>query len=592
GNHFLEVIARLKPGVSLKQTQAEMDTIAARLEKQYPTYNTRRGAVVIPLHEQVVGEIKPALLILLGAVGFVLLIACANVANLLLARAAVRQKEIALRLALGASRSRLTRQFLTESVLLALFGAGLGLLLALAGIQVLKTFIPVTIAQVETITIDGRVLVFTLFVAFVTGIAFGLVPAIQSSHFNLNDTLKEGGRDSGGGNKGNRIRGLLVIGEVAISFVLLIGAGLLINSFLHLRNLDPGFRSDHLLTMKVNLSEVKYPDRERRAAFFDEVMRRVHGLPGVQSAAVAGNLPLTYNGDSMNISVEGVPDPPPDQQPDVIFRAIGPGYFATMGIPIVRGRDFADQDNGDSKDVVIISEKTAQQFWPGQDPIGKRLKPGSSTSNSPWREVIGIVKDVRQNDFVASPKRQMYFTYRQLKNVAANAIVVRTSIEPMSLAAPVRNAIWSADKDQTVADIDTMDHIVAQAVARQRFSMLLLGLFAALALLLASIGIYGVVSYSVAQRTREIGIRIALGARRADVLQMTVKQALKLVGVGMMIGLAAAFLLTRVLASLLFGISATDPITFVGISVVLLAVAILASYVPALRATRVDPIVA
>jgi putative ABC transport system permease protein len=590
GNHFLEVIARLEPRVTLKQAQAEMDTIAARLEKQYPTYNTRRGAVVVPLHEQVVGEIRPALLILLGAVAFVLLIACADVANLLLARAAIRQKEIALRLALGASRSRLTRQFLTESVLLALFGGGLGLLLALAGIQVLKTLIPVTIAQVETITINGTVLVFTLFVALVTGIAFGLVPAIQGSHFNLNDTLKEGGSGSGGGSKGNRIRGLLVIGEVAVSFVLLIGAGLLINSFLHLRNLDPGFRSDHLLTMKVNLSEVKYPDRERRAAFFDEVMRRVRELPGVRSAAVAGNLPLTYNGDSMNISVEGVPDPPPDQQPDVIFRAIGPGYFATMGIPIVRGRDFTDQDKGDSKDVVVISEKTAQHFWPGQDPIGKRLKPG--TSNSPWREVIGIVKDVRQNDFVASPKRQMYFTYRQLKNIPANALVVRTSIEPMSLAAPVRNAIWSVDKDQTVADIDTMDHIVAEAVARQRFSMLLLGLFAALALLLASIGIYGVMSYSVAQRTREIGIRIALGARRADVLQMTVKQALKLVGVGMMIGLAAAFLLTRVLASLLFGVSATDPITFIGISVVLLAVAILASYVPALRATRVDPIVA
>jgi putative ABC transport system permease protein len=592
GNHFLEVIARLKPGITLKHAQAEMDTIAARLEKEYPSYNLRRGAVVVPLHEQLVGDIKPALLILLGAVGFVLLIACANVANLLLARAAARQKEIALRLALGASRSRLTRQFLTESVLLALFGAGLGLLLALAGIRVLKTFIPVSIAQVDAITIDGTVLLFTLLIALVTGIAFGLVPAIQGSRFNLNDSLKESGRDSSGGGKGNRIRSLLVIGEVAVSFVLLIGAGLLINSFLHLRNLDPGFRSDHLLTMKVNLSDVKYPDRERRAAFFDEVMRRVNQLPGVHSAAVAGNLPLTYNGDSMSISVEGVPDPPPDQQPDVIYRAIGPGYFSTMGIPMVRGRDFTAQDNGDSKDVVIISEKTAQQFWPGQDPIGKRLKPGLSTSSSPWREVIGIVKDVRQNDFVASPKRQMYFTYRQLKNTAANALVVRTNIEPMSLATPVRNSIWSVDKDQTVADIDTMDHIVAQAVARQRFSMLLLGLFAALALLLASIGIYGVMSYSVAQRTREIGIRIALGARRIDVLQMTVKQALKLVGMGMIIGLVAAFLLTRVMATLLYGISATDPVTFIGISVVLLAVAILASYVPALRATRVDPMTA
>jgi predicted permease len=592
GNHFLEVIARRRPGVTLKQAQAEMETISARLAQQYPDYNTRIGAVVVPLQEQVVGDIKPALLILLGAVGFVLLIACANVANLLLARAAVRQKEIAVRLALGASQSRLIRQFLTESILLAMFGAGLGLLLAFFGLRALRTFIPASISQVETINIDARVLIFTVLVAVVTGIAFGLAPAIHGSHLNLNDTLKEGGRDSVGGSKGNRARGLLVIAEVAVSFVLLVGAGLLINSFFHLRNLDPGFRADHLLTMKVDLSEVKYPDRERRAAFFDEVMRRVRELPGVRSAAVAGNLPLTYNGDSMTISVEGVPDPPTDQRPDVIFRAIGPGYFNTMGIPIVRGQDFTDQDKPDAKDVVVISEKTAQQFWPGQDPIGKRLKPGSSTSKSEWREVIGIVKDVRQNDLIAPPKMQMYFTYRQVENIAANALVVRTTIEPMSLAGSVRNAIWSVDKDQTVADIDTMDHIVAAAVARQRFSMVLLGVFAALALLLASVGIYGVMSYSVTQRTREIGIRMALGARRADVLQMTVRQGLKLVGAGMILGLGAAFLLTRVMATLLYGISATDPMTFIGISVVLLAVAILASYVPALRATKVDPITA
>jgi putative ABC transport system permease protein len=592
GNHFLEVIARMKPGITLKQAQAEMETIAARLAQQYPDYNTRLGAVVVPLHEEVVGDIKPALLVLLGAVGFVLLIACANVANLLLARAAVRQKEIALRLALGASRSRLMRQFLTESVLLAVFGAGLGLLLALGGIRILKTFIPATISQVQTINIDARVLIFTALVAILTGIGFGLAPALQASHLNLNDTLKEGGRDAGGGRKGNRLRDLLVIGEVAVSFVLLIGAGLLINSFFHLRNLEPGFRADHLLTMKVDLSEVKYPDRERRAAFFDEVIRRVRALPGVQSAAVAGNLPLTYNGDSMNISVEGVPDPPPDQRPDVIFRANGAGYFGTMGLSIIRGRDFTDQDKADSKNVVVISEKTAQHFWHGQDPIGRRLKPGSSTSNTPWREVIGIVRDVRQNDFIAAPKMQMYFTYRQLKDLAPNALVIRTSIEPLSLAASARDAIWSVDKDQTVADIDTMEHIVAEAVARQRFSMLLLGLFATLALLLASVGIYGVMTYSVAQRTHEIGIRIALGARRADVLQMTIKQGLRLVGAGMILGLAAAFILTRVLESLLFGISATDPVTFFGISLVLLAVAILASYLPALRATKVDPIIA
>jgi putative ABC transport system permease protein len=592
GNHFLEVIARMKPGVTLKQAQAEMDTIATRLAQQYPDFNTRRGAVVVPLHEQIVGDIKPALLILLGAVGFVLLIACANVANLLLARAAVRQKEIALRLALGASRSRLTRQFLTESVLLAAIGAGFGLLFAWGGIRLLKTFIPATTSQVQTMNIDASVLIFTAVVTVLTGIAFGLVPAIQGSHLNLNDTLKEGGHDFAGGSKRNRARNLLVIGEVAVSFVLLIGAGLLINSFIHLRNLHPGFRADHLLTMKVDLSEMKYPDGERRSAFFDEVLRHIRVLPGVQSVAGAGNLPLTYSGDSASIAVEGIPDPRPDQWPDVIYRAIGPGYFDTMGISLIRGRDFTDQDRTDSKNAVVISEKTAQHYWPGQDPIGKRLKLGTTASEGPWREVIGVVKDVRQNDFIAQPKMQMYFTYRQLKNLSANALIVRTSVEPMSLATSVRNAIWAVDKDQPVADIDTMDHIVAEAIARQRFSMLLLGIFAALALVLAAVGIYGVMSYSVAQRTHEIGIRMALGARRADVLQMTVKQGLKLVSVGMILGLAAAFLLTRVLASLLFGISATDPITFIGISSVLLVVAILASYIPALRATKIDPIVA
>jgi predicted permease len=592
GTHFLDVVARIKPGMTLKQAQAEMETIAARLSKQYPKSNMRIGATVSPLHEEIVGDIKAALLILLGAVGSVLLIACANVANLLLARAAVREKEIALRLAMGASRSRLTRQLLTESILLAFLGGGFGLLLALAGVRMLKTFVPSMILQIQAINIDGKVLVFTASIALLTGIVFGLAPVIHASHSNLNESLKEGGRDSAVGKKGNRLRGLLVIGEVAVSFILLIGAGLLINSFLHLRNLDPGFRSDHLLTMKVDLSELKYPDGEQRSVFFDEVLRRIRVLPGVQSVAVAGNLPLTYNGDSATIAVEGIPDPPLDQWRDVIYRAIGPGYFSTMGIRMIRGRDFTDQDRADSTKVVVISEKTAQHYWPGQDPIGKRLKLGATASDIPWREVIGVVKDVRQNDFIAQPKMQMYLPYRQMKDLAANALVVRTSVEPMSLATSVRNAIWAVDKDQPVADIDTMDHIVSEAIARQRFSMLLLGIFAALALMLAAVGIYGVMSYSVAQRTHEIGIRMALGARPADVLQMTVKQGLKLVSVGMILGLVAAILLTRVLVSLLYGISATDPITFVGISLVLLAVAILASYIPALRATKVDPIIA
>ena len=592
GNHFLEVIARMKPGVTLQQAQAEMSTIAARLAQQYPEENLRVGSVVTALQEQVVGDIKPALLVLLGAVGFVLLIACANVANLLLARAAARQKEIALRLALGAGRSRLTRQFLTESVLLAVTGGAVGLLLSIAGLRVLKTFIPDTISQAQAISIDAKVLVFTGLVALVTGIIFGLAPAMQVSHLDINDTLKEGGRDAAGGTRGNRIRALLVIGEIAVSFVLLMGAGLLINSFMHLRNLHPGFRANHLLTMKIPLSEVKYPDKERRSPFYAEVLRRVQALPGVQSAAVAGNLPLTYDGDSMPIGIEGRTDPPPDQRPDVILRVVGPGYFSTMGIPLVRGRDFREQDKADSARVVIVSEKTARHFWPGENPIGKRLKPGSTNRNIPWIEIIGVVKDVRQNDFVSEPKMQMYIPYQQLNSFAPNALVVRTNVEPLSLTGAVRNAIWAVDKDQPVSNLRSMDEIVSEAVARQRFSMLLLGIFAALAMVLAAVGIYGVMSYSIAQRTREIGLRIALGAQKSDVLKMILRQGLRFVAAGLAIGLAASFVLTRVMASLLFGISATDPATFVSISLMLIAVALLASYIPAVRAMKIDPMLA
>ncbi len=592
GSHYLEVIARMKSGVTLPKARAEMDTIAARLAQQYPDVNARRGAVVTPLHEEIVGNMKPALLILLGAVAFVLLIACANVANLLLARAAARQKEIALRLALGADRARLTKQLLVESVLLSLIGGVVGLGLAYLGLNVLARFIPQDVARADAITIDAKVLLFTLAVAVVTGLIFGLAPATQASHFNLNETLKEGGRDSSASVRGKRLRNSLVIAEVAISFILLIGAGLLINSFVHLRTLNPGFRADHLLTLNVDLSVVKYPDTQRRTTFFEEVIHRVQTLPGVRSAAVAGNLPFTYNGDSTLIAVQGIPDPPIDQWPDVIYRTIGPGYFATMGIPLVRGRDFNDQDKLNTMPVVVISEKTAKHYWPNQDPIGKSLKVGATTSDGPWRTVIGVVKDVRQNDFIAEPKMQMYFSYRQVKELVANALVVRTLVDPLSLGTSVRNAIWAVDKDQPVANIDSMEHIVAGAVARQRFSMLLLAIFAGLALVLAAVGIYGVMSYSVAQQTHEIGIRIALGAKRSDVLKMTLSQGLKLVGLGLACGLIVAFALTRVMASMLFGISATDPITFLGISFVLLAVALLASYIPALRATHVDPMIA
>jgi len=592
GNHYLRVIARLKPGVSMEAARSQMSTIAARLAHQYPEFNSQVGSVIRSMREEVVGDVRPALLVLLGAVGCVLLIACANVANLLLARAAVRQKEIALRLALGAGRSRLVRQFLTESLLLGTLGGVFGLLLAGFGLEVLRRFIPNAIPHPEAIGIDLRVFLFAILISALTALAFGLVPAMQALRFDLNATLKEGGRDSSSGAGRQRLRSMLIVGEIAVSFVLLIGAGLLINSFLHLRNLDPGFRSENLLAMKVDLPELKYSDPTRRSTFYEELLRRVRELPGVSAAAVASNLPLTYDGDSIDISVEGQPDPPPNERPSVITRVVSPGYFETMGIPLVRGHEFTAKDNEKTVPGVVISEKTARYFWPNENPLGKRLKPGSSTSSSRWRQVIGIVKDVRQNDFVADPGLQIYLAYRQVDAFPPNALVLRTTVDPMSLGPAVRRVVQEVDKDQPVSDIRTMSEIVSAAVARQRFSMLLLGIFAAVALTLAGIGIYGVMSYSVAQRTREIGIRMALGAQKSDVLKMTIGQGLQLVIVGVVIGLAAALVLTRVMSSLLFGVSATDPTTFVTISLILLSVALTASYVPALRSMKVDPVIA
>jgi putative ABC transport system permease protein len=593
GAHYLEVIARIKTGTTLEQAQAEMTTIADRLQQQYPGTNTSIGAVVTPLHEQMVGKIKSTLFVLLGAVAFVLLIACANVANLLLARAAVRQKEIALRLALGASRARLIRQFLTESVLLASLGGVVGLLLSLAGLNVLKGFIPPNVSQAQTIAIDAKVLIFTVLVSLVTGLIFGIAPALQAAHFNLNDTLKESGRDSAAGSRGNRIRGLLVISEVAVSFILLIGAGLLINSFLHLRNVDPGFRAEKVLTMRIVLPEVRYPDSKVRAPFYDELIRRVEVLPGVTSAAVVTDVPLTNSGNSVGVSIEGRADPAPDRVPIVITRMISSHYFKTMSIPLLKGRELTETDKADSSPVVVISETTARVFWPGEDPLGKRIKVGFGPNNdNQWLTVIGVVKDVRNDELGIEPKPQIYLPHAQNEFFDPRALVVRTNLDPLSLATTVRRTVWEIDKDQPVSDISSMEQVVSDSVARQRFSMFLLGVFAGLALVLAAVGIYGMMSYAVAQRTHEIGIRMALGAQRSDVLKLAVGQGLRLVSVGILIGLAAAFILTRVMASLLFGVSPTDSTTFITIALVLISVAALASYIPALRATKVDPMLA
>jgi putative ABC transport system permease protein len=592
--HYLEVVARTRPGVTIKQARAEMETIAARLQQQYPDSNAGVSAAVVPLHEQVVGDIKPALFVLMGAVGFVLLIACANVANLLLARAAVRQKEIAIRLALGAGRFRLIRQFLTESILLASIGGVAGLLLALWGVNLLKAFIPESIAQARAITIDAKVLIFTLLVSVLTGLIFGLAPATQASNFNLSETLKEGGRDSAAGSRGNRVRGLLVIVEVAVSLILLIGAGLLINSFLRLRSVDPGFRSENLLTMGMVLTPQKYPDQARRSAFYTDLIGRIEALPGVQSAAVTNWIPLVFQGDNIGISIEGRPDSGPSQRPTVVTRVTSPHYFTTMGIELLRGRQFGQQDAADSPPVVIISETMARRFWPGEDPIGKRITSGEPTSADPndWLTVIGVVNDVRQFELNADPRPQMYLSYTQAGFFAPRFLVVRTKGEPLSLASTVRAALWEIDKDQPVSNIRTMEDVLSGSIARQRFSMLLLGIFAVLALVLAAVGIYGVMSYSVAQRTREIGIRMALGAQRRDVLKLVISQGMKLAIAGVTAGLAGAFLLTRLIESLLFGVSANDPVTFILIAFLLTGVALLACYVPARRATRVDQIIA
>jgi putative ABC transport system permease protein len=479
-------------------------------------------------------------------------------------------------------------------VLLGALGGVVGLCLALWGVNLLKAFIPETISQAKDIAIDAKVLGFTLLVSLLTGLIFGLAPATQASSFNLNETLKEGGRDNTAGSRGNRIRSLLVIAEVAVSLILLIGAGLLINSFLRLRNVDPGFQTNNLLTMSIVLPQQKYPDQARRSAFYTELVSRIEAIPGVKSAAVTNWIPLVRQGDSIGLSVEGRPEPNMSKRPSVVTRVVHPHYFRTMGIQLLQGREFNEQDRVDSPAVAVISETMARRYFAGQDPLGKRVTPGNPSEAQPddWITIVGVVKDVRQFELVADPKPQMYLSYVQAGFFAPRNLVVSTSVEPMSLAATVRKAVWDIDKEQPVSNISTMEEVLSESVARQRFSMLLLGIFATLALVLAAVGIYGVMSYSVAQRKHEIGLRMALGAQASDVLKMVVGHGLKLVLIGVGIGLVAAFVLTRVMASLLFGISATDPLTFIAISLVLISVALLASYIPARRATKVDPMVA
>lgn len=590
GRNFLAVVARLKPGVTVEQAGAEMDAIAERLKQQYPQTNANKEVFLVPLHQQVVGKVRTALLVLLGAVGFVLLIACANVANLLLARAASRQKEIAIRTALGASRMRVIRQLLTESLLLSLVGGTLGLLLALWGIELLLTISPINLPRVDTVSIDGRVFAFTLVISLLTGIGFGLAPAIQVSKPDLNDALKEGGRSSPVGFRHNRFRSLLVVSEVALSLVLLIGAGLMIRSFVTLLNVDPGLNAQNVLTLDIGLPRTKYTGPQQ-IAFFQQVISRMQALPGVQSAGAVYPLPLSGAEEGMGFAIEGRPVTNPGESFNAGPRWVSADYFKVMSIPLLRGRELTERDGPDSTRVLVISEAMARAYWPDEDPIGKRVAFDQTNGAPNWREIVGVVRDVKHSSLDATSKPEMYIPFAQFP-IFFQTVVLRTTGDPLSLVAAARSEVLAVNKDQPISNIHTMEELLSNSIAQRRFNMLLLSVFAAVALLLSAVGIYGVMSYSVAQRTHELGLRMALGAQSSHVVALVVRQGMTLALIGVGVGLAASFALTRIMASLLYGVSTTDTLTFSLIALLLASVALLACYLPARRATKVDPMVA
>jgi putative ABC transport system permease protein len=584
--HFLRPIGKLKAGVTIAQAQADTDAIARRLEEQYPDTNSGWGLRLVSLREQLVGNTRPTLFILFGAVGFVLLIACANVANLLLVRAAGRQKEIALRTALGAGRFRIVRQMITESVLLALVGGTLGTLLAMWGVDLLVTLSAGSIPPTAHVKIDATVLCFTLLISLLTGVLFGLAPALRTMKLNLSESLKEGGRTPSEGPRRNRTRSVLVVLESAVAVVLLIGAGLLIRSLIRLQNISPGFDAHNVLTMRVDLPGEKYATPETTANFFSQLESHLGGLPGVESVGLVSELPLSGQPNDMPYTVEGRPPVSIDQAFDDDFRRVNRQYFGALRIPLLRGRNFTEQEVHESAKVVIISELLARQVFPNEEPIGKRLI--MAMGNQPF-EIIGIVGDIRHRALESQPAAAMYLpTYE----TPWMNIVIRTKGDPTGLAAAVRREVQGIDPDQPVADVKTMEQWLETAVAAPRYRTALLALFALVALVLASTGIYGVMSYSVTQRTHEIGVRMALGARRLDVLKLVVRQGMTLVVVGVGLGLLGAFALTRVMSTLLFGVTAKDPVTFVAVAALLTLVAFVACYLPARRATKVDPLVA
>ena len=591
---FLSVIARLKPGVSVEQARADVKTIAAQLEEQYPNTNNGWSTIVIPLHERFVGDVRPVLLVLLGAVCFLLLIACANVANLLLSRAAARQKEIAIRAALGASQWRIVRQLLAESVLLALLGGALGLLLAVWGVETLVGLSPGDIPRLDEVNIDIRVLGFTFVVALVTGILFGLAPALQASRPNPHETLKEGGRGTTEGRRGGRVRRALVVAEVALALVPLVGAGLMVKSFIRLQDVNPGFNPEHVLAVEVYLPRTTYKEGPQAAAFYRELLTKVQNLPGIDAAGAIDTLPLAGGGNVLSFNIEGQTLQPTDKQPDAEYRVVTPEYFTTMKIGLVRGRYLSEQDSPNQPDAFVINDTLARRYFAGEDPIGKRMNLGD-TKTPNWYTVVGIVQDTRHESLSAEPYPQMYAVISQAPQ-RSMAVVARTSGDPLAMIPAVRSVVAGMDSTLALNNARTMARVMTQATARPRFNMTLMTLLAVVALLLAGVGIYGVVAYSVSQRTHEIGVRMALGASSGAVLSMVVRQGMTLMLSGVGIGLAGALLITQLMAKLLSGllfqVEAQDPVTFTGIATLLTLVALAACYIPARRATKVDPMVA
>jgi len=586
----LKMIGRLKAGVAPQQAQAEINSIASRLAREYPDVNAGLESVVIPLHEQIVGDVRAALLILLGAVVLVLLIACANIANLLLSKATARHKEIAIRTALGANRGRLLRQLLTESTLLGLLGGGFGFLVAYAGSKTLVSFGSFSIPQLTDFSFDMKVPLFALVVSLLTSLIFGLAPAIDASNPNLNEALKEGGRSSSGGATRARLRNALVITEVALAVVLVTASGLMLRSFVRLQGTSSGLNPHNLITLELELPDVRYHAAQQQTLFQQQLLQRVGSLPGVQNAATVDNLPFSGNAFNTSFTIEGRPTGPTTETPRAYYRVISPDYFPAIGIELHKGNQFTDRDTAEQPGVAIVNETAAQRYWPGVDPLGKRIKRGRPESKNPWLTVIGIVSGSRQLSLKEGSQPEIYVPYLQNPGLTFT-LVARTASDPRSLTGALRKEVLSADREIPAVNIKLMEELISNSVAKERFYVLLLAVFAALALILAAVGVYGVMSYSVTLRTRDIGIRMALGARPVDIFKHIVGQALLLGLIGLGVGIVLAIASTRVMSSLLYGINATDPLTLAITSLVLLAVALLASYLPARRATRVDPLV-